>query len=165
MLRWSKIRKKDIANGPGTRVSIWVQGCPFKCKGCFNQNTWDPNAGHVLGEKVTKQLIELGNNPDIVGYSILGGEPLLNCNDMLQLIQLIRNTYPDKTIWMWTGYKYENLNEQQMKIINLIDVLVDGQFIEELKDPSLKFRGSSNQRLIDIKQTLANNKITILKEG
>ena len=164
MLRWSAIRKKDIANGPGTRVSIWVQGCPFHCKGCFNPETWDPDAGHVLGPKVLKQFLDLGNDIDIVGYSILGGEPLLNCKDMLQLIKQIRSIHPNKTIWMWTGYIYENLSKEQLKVIKLIDVLVDGQFIEELKNPNLRFRGSSNQRIIDIKQTLANNTIVIRED-
>ncbi len=164
MLRWSAIRRKDIANGPGTRVSIWVQGCPFHCKGCFNPETWNPDAGHVLGPKVLKQFLDLGNDIDIVGYSILGGEPLLNCKDMLQLIKQIRSTHPDKTIWMWTGNTYENLSEEQLEVVKLIDVLVDGQFVEELKNPNLRFRGSSNQRIIDIKQTLANNTIVIKED-
>jgi anaerobic ribonucleoside-triphosphate reductase activating protein len=164
MLRWSKIRKKDIANGPGTRVSIWVQGCPFKCKGCFNQNTWDPNAGHVLGEKVTKQLIELGNNPDIVGYSILGGEPLLNCKDMLQLVKTIKQVHPDKNIWMWTGNTFENLNDEQLNVLQYVDVLVDGPFIEELKNPNLKFRGSSNQRIIDLKLSFSTKSLVLMED-
>ena len=164
MLRWSAIRRKDIANGPGTRVSIWVQGCPFHCKGCFNPETWDPDAGHVLGPKVLKQFLELGNNTDIVGYSILGGEPLLNCKDMLQLIEQIKSTHPEKTIWMWTGNTYENLSEEQLEIVKLIDVLVDGPFVEELKNPNLRFRGSSNQRIIDVQKTLANNRIVIKED-
>ena len=90
MLRWSKMRKEDIANGPGMRVSIWVQGCNLHCPGCFNPSTWDPNAGHVLGPKVTQQFIELGKHKSIVGYSILGGEPLLNCEEMLQLVRKIK---------------------------------------------------------------------------
>ena len=162
MLRWSAIRKQDIANGPGTRVSIWVQGCPFHCKGCFNPETWNPDAGHVLGPKVLKQFLDFGNNNYIFGYSILGGEPLLNCKDMLQLVMAIKEKYPNKTIWMWTGFKYEDLTNEQKEILKYIDVLVDGQFIDELKNPNLKFRGSSNQRIIDIKQSLANNNITLI---
>lgn len=162
MLRWSAIRKQDIANGPGIRVSIWTQGCPFHCNGCFNKETWDPDAGHILGPKVLKQFLDFGNDSMISGYSILGGEPLLNCKDMLQLVKEIRLSHPDKNIWMWTGYKFENLSKEQLEVIKLIDVLVDGQFIDSLKNPNLKFRGSYNQRIIDIQKTLANNKITTI---
>ena len=163
MLRWSAIRNKDIANGPGTRVSIWVQGCPFHCKGCFNPETWNPDAGHVLGPKVLKQFLDFGKQ-DVFGYSILGGEPLLNCNDMLQLVKVIKETYPDKTIWMWTGNTFENLNEEQLEVLKYVDVLVDGQFIEELKNPNLKFRGSSNQRIIDLKQTFATKNLVLMED-
>ena len=154
MLRWSKIRKEDIANGPGMRVSIWVQGCNLHCPGCFNPSTWDPNAGHILGPKVTQQFIELGKPKSIVGYSILGGEPLLNCEEMLQLVRKIKNTYPKKTIWMWTGFTYENLTEAQLEVLKYIDVLVDGPFKQELKNPNLKFKGSTNQRIIDVQSSL-----------
>lgn len=162
MLRWNAIRREDIANGPGTRVSIWVQGCNFRCKGCFNPNTWDAEGGHILGPKVLKQFLELGNNPNVVGYSILGGEPLLNCSDMLQLVKEIKTAHPDKTIWMWTGFVFEELSNEQKEIMKYIDVLVDGRFDEELRDPNLKFRGSSNQRIIDVQNTLKTKRTIIL---
>lgn len=161
MLKWSAIRKQDIANGPGTRVSIWVQGCNFHCKNCFNPETWDPNAGHVLGPKVLKQFLDLGNQ-EIAGYSILGGEPLLNCKEMLQLVKKIKEIHPNKTIWMWTGYLYENLSPEQMEVLKYVDVLIDGRFVDDLKNPNLKFRGSSNQRVINVQQTLKTNVITII---
>lgn len=164
MLRWSMIRRKDIANGPGTRVSIWVQGCPFHCKGCFNPDTWDPDAGHVLGPKVLKQFLDFGNDIDIVGYSILGGEPLLNCKDMLQLVKTIKQTHPDKNIWMWTGNTFENLNDEQLNVLQYVDVLVDGPFIEELKNPNLKFRGSSNQRIIDLKLSFSTKSLVLMED-
>lgn len=161
MLRWSKIRKEDIANGPGMRVSIWVQGCHRQCPGCFNPETWDPNAGHVLGPKVTAQLIDLGKSKSITGYSILGGEPLLHCDEMLQLVKKIKDTYPKKTIWMWTGYTYEDLSVEQLKVLQYVDILVDGPFKQELRNPNLRFKGSSNQRIIDVQKTLNSDSVVL----
>lgn len=149
-MNWAKIRKEDVANGPGIRVSIWIQGCNRRCLNCFNPETWDATKGHILGPKVLKQFLDFGDNDNVVGYSILGGEPLLFPNEMLQLVRAIKERHPDKTIWMWTGFTYESLNDDQLKVLHYIDYLVDGAFIEDLKNPDLAFRGSSNQRILKI---------------
>lgn len=165
MLRWSAMRAEDIANGPGIRTSIWVQGCPFHCKNCFNEETWDPNGGHILTNDIIDLFIKQGSKSYIKGFSILGGEPLfINSEDMLKFVLLLKNDCPDKTIWMWTGYKYEDLRDNQLEIVRLVDVLVDGPFDYSLKNPNLRFRGSSNQRIINIPETIKTKEVILLKE-
>ena len=161
-MRYFKARSEDISNGPGIRVSIWVQGCSRHCPECFNPETWDFNGGKLFNDKIKKQFLDLANKDKIVGFSILGGEPLQQGDDMLDLVKSMKEQYPNKTIWMWTGYKYEDLNNKQLEIINYIDVLVDGEFISNQKSPNERFKGSSNQRIIDVKKTLETNKISIL---
>jgi anaerobic ribonucleoside-triphosphate reductase activating protein len=161
-MRYFKARSEDISNGPGIRVSIWVQGCNRHCPECFNPETWDFNGGKLFNDKIKKQFLDLANKDKIVGFSILGGEPLQQGDDMLDLVKSMKEQYPNKTIWMWTGYKYEDLNNKQLEIINYIDVLVDGEFISNQKSPNERFKGSSNQRIIDVKKTLETNKISIL---
>lgn len=160
-MRWNKIRQEDIANGPGVRVSIFVQGCTHNCKGCFNPETHDFNSGRLFDEHIEKQFLDLAKSKTIVGFSILGGEPLEQGEDMLNLVRHIKEKYPSKTIWMWTGYIYEELTKEQMEIVKLIDVLVDGPFDINKKCPGKRFRGSTNQRIIDVKQTLELGTITI----
>ena len=160
-MRYFKVRSTDISNGPGIRISIWVQGCSRHCPGCFNPETWDFNGGKLFSQHAKEQFLKLANDKDIVGFSILGGEPLQQGNDMLDLVKSMKEEYPDKTIWMWTGYTYEELTDEQREIVNYIDVLVDGSFVESKKCPSKRFRGSSNQRIIDIKKTLETNSIVI----
>ncbi len=143
----------DISNGEGIRVSLFVQGCRFHCKGCFNKETWDFNGGKEWTKDIEQEFIELGERKYIDGYSILGGEPLAQDQQILELVKKIK-THTGKSIWMWTGFEFENLNEFQKEAISYVDVLVDGKFVEELKDMKLQFRGSSNQRIIDIKETL-----------
>lgn len=155
----AKIRCEDIANGPGIRVSIYVQGCSRHCKDCFNKETWDFNGGKPFTKGLKQKFLELGKPKQIVGFSILGGEPLEQGEEMLDLVLSIKENHPTKTIWMWTGYKYEELSEQQLKIVKELDVLVDGEFVLNLKNPNRIFRGSSNQRLIDIKKTVETNNI------
>ena len=161
-MRWAMIRKEDISNGPGIRTSIYVQGCSHHCKGCFNPETWDFNSGNLWTKEIQNKFIALANSKTIVGFSILGGEPLQQGEEMLELVTKIKNTYPDKSIWMWTGYRYEELNELQTRIVSKVDVLIDGKFEIENKNPSLRFRGSSNQRVIDIHETILNDKIVLL---
>ena len=161
-MRYFKARSEDISNGPGIRVSIWVQGCNRHCPECFNPETWDFNGGKLFNDKIKKQFLDLANKDKIVGFSILGGEPLQQGDDMLDLVKSMKEQYPNKTIWMWTGYKYEDLNNKQLEIISYIDVLVDGEFISNQKSPNERFKGSSNQRIIDVKKTLETNKISIL---
>ena len=162
MMRYAKIRATDIANGPGIRVSLFVQGCSHQCPGCFNQDTWDFNSGRIFNRRVKIQFLDLANkDKNIVGFSILGGEPLQQGADMLDLVKSIKEEFPNKTIWMWTGYKFEELNEEQLEIISYIDVLVDGRFIESEKCLKERFRGSYNQRIIDVQKTLALKEVQL----
>ena len=166
-MKYSKIRKMDISNGEGVRVSLFVQGCSFHCKNCFNQETWDFNGGKEFTTAEVQKIIELANKDYIAGLSVLGGEPLHpnNIESVSMLCEYFKFKHPEKSIWVWTGFKYEDIikMENNYNIFNYIDVLVDGQFEEDKKDLTLKWRGSSNQRVIDCKKSLAKNKI-ILKE-
>lgn len=160
-MRFAQIRKEDISNGPGIRVSLFVQGCNRHCDGCFNPETWDYDKGQIFNRRIQELFLDLGKEKKITGFSILGGEPLDQDERMLELIKKIKERYPDKTIWMWTGHTYEDLTDEQMEIVKLIDVLVDGPFIISQKCPGKRFRGSMNQRIIDIKKTLKSGTITI----
>lgn len=160
-MRFAQIRKEDISNGPGIRVSLFVQGCNRHCDGCFNPETWDYDKGQIFNRRIQELFLDLGKEKRITGFSILGGEPLDQDERMLELIKKIKECYPDKTIWMWTGHTYEDLTDEQMEIVKLIDVLVDGPFIISQRCPSKRFRGSMNQRIIDIKKTLESGIITI----
>ena len=160
-MRFAQIRKEDISNGPGIRVSLFVQGCNRHCDGCFNPETWDYDKGQIFNRRIQELFLDLGKEKKITGFSILGGEPLDQDGRMLELIKKIKERYPDKTIWMWTGHTYEDLTDEQMEIVKLIDVLVDGPFIISQKCQGKRFRGSINQRIIDIKKTLESGTITI----
>ncbi len=162
-MRIAQVRKEDVANGPGIRVSMHVQGCSRHCKDCFNKETWDFNGGVLLTDELKEKFLELGNKKKIVGFSILGGEPLEQGMDMLYLLQDIRKAYPEKSIWMWTGFKYEELSQEQLEIVKEIDVLVDGEFVTKLKSSNRHFMGSSNQRLIDIHKTLVADTVVLFK--
>ena len=166
-MKYAKIRKMDISNGEGVRVSLFVQGCSFHCKNCFNQETWDFNGGKEFTTAEIQKIIELANKDYIAGLSVLGGEPLHpnNIESVSMLCQYFKFKYPKKSIWVWTGFKYEDILKmgENYNIFDYIDVLVDGQFEEDKKDLTLKWRGSSNQRVIDCKKSLAENKV-ILKE-
>ena len=159
-MRFAQIRKEDISNGPGIRVSLFVQGCNRHCDGCFNPETWDYNGGKIFNRRIQELFLDLGKEKRITGFSILGGEPLDQDEHMLELIKQIKERYPDKTIWMWTGYTYEELTDKQMEIVKLLDVLVDGPFIISKRCPNKRFRGSMNQRIIDIKKTIKSGTIT-----
>lgn len=166
-MRYAKIRKMDISNGEGVRVSLFVQGCSFHCKNCFNPETWDFNGGKDFTTVEVDKIIKLCNKDYIAGLSILGGEPLHpnNIESVSMLCEYFKFKYPNKTIWLWSGFRYEDIlnRENNYDILNLIDILVDGQFEIDKKDLNLKWRGSSNQRVIDCKKSLLENKI-ILKE-
>ncbi len=163
-MHYNKIRKMDISNGPGVRVSIFVQGCTFHCKNCFNPETHDFNGGKEFDDDTIKKVLDLCQNDSIRGLSILGGEPLhpKNIEEVTRLAKTFKETYPNKDIWVWTGFHFEDLKEKE--IFHYIDVLVDGQFDEELKDPRLKWRGSSNQRVIDIKRSLKTKRVEPYRE-
>ena len=166
-MKYAKIRKMDISNGEGVRVSLFVQGCSFHCKNCFNPETWNFDGGKFFTDIEKEKIIKLVNKDYIAGLSILGGEPLHpnNIEAVSDVCKNLKKIYPNKTIWLWTGFKYEDIlkRENNCNILNYIDVLVDGQFEENKKDLTLKWKGSSNQRVIDCKKSLAENKV-ILKE-
>lgn len=149
-MRYARIRKMDVSNGPGVRASLWTQGCHFHCDGCFNKETWDYNAGREYTQETEDKIIDTCKKKHIVGLSILGGEPLSECNlkELKKLLQRFRKETSEKDVWLWTGYKYENLSKEQLEVANLCDVIVDGQFIDSKKDLDLQYRGSSNQRVI-----------------
>ena len=162
-MKYAKIRRTDISNGLGIRVSIFVQGCIFHCKGCFNEDTWDFNGGKEFTEDTLNILLDLCKSEHIQGLSILGGEPLhpFNRNTVYKITKKFKEKYPDKDIWLWSGYEYEVIPDE---LLEYVDVLVDGQFEIDKADPNLKYRGSANQRVIDIKETLKTGNM-ILKEN
>ena len=161
-MRYNLIRKMDISNGPGVRVSIFMQGCSFHCKNCFNQETWDFEGGQEFTDDTINKVLELCNKPEVKGLSILGGEPMhpTNIDGTTKLAKAFKEKYPEKTIWTWTGFKYEDIKDKD--VFNYIDVLIDGQYKDELHDPTLKWKGSSNQRVIDIKESKKENKICLV---
>ena len=156
-MNYSSIRQLDIANGPGCRVSIFVSGCEHRCKNCFNPETWNFSYGKAFTDQTLEALLELLKPEHISGLSILGGEPLhpQNREGVLDIVRKVKSVYPSKSIWIWTGYLWEEVSS--FLIGSVVDVVVDGQFIEELKDLRLKYRGSSNQRVIDVNSSTLTN--------
>lgn len=162
-MRYNQIREMDISNGPGVRVSIFMQGCHFHCKNCFNKETWDFEGGEEFTEDTIKRVLQLSNKEYIKGLSILGGEPMHpnNIEGTTKLAKAFKEEYPDKTIWVWSGYRFdEDLKDKE--VLNYIDVLVDGTYKEELHNPTLKWKGSSNQRVIDVQKSLEQEEITLI---
>lgn len=157
------IEKSSISNGPGVRVVLWVSGCTCRCKGCQNPESWDFNAGKLFDKAAKQELFDALNKPYIRGITFSGGHPLEkeNRNKVYQLCKEIKKNFPTKDIWLYTGYTLENL--QSYVILEYIDVLIDGPYIEEQRDITLKFRGSKNQRLIDVKETLKQGKIITIQ--
>ena len=164
-MRYAKIRKMDISNGPGVRVSIFFQGCSFHCKNCFNPETWDFDGGLEFNNDVIDEIIDLCKEDHIAGLSILGGEPMHpnNIDGTIQLAKRFKEVYPNKTIWAWSGFLYDEYVKDK-DVVHYLDVLVDGQFVDELRNPNLKWRGSSNQRVIDVQKSLKNNKVVLYCE-
>lgn len=170
-MRYASIRSMDISNGEGVGVSLFVQGCHFHCKNCFNQDTWDFSGGKGWNREIEDEFMKLVNRPYIKRVSLLGGEPLADENvlDIMRLINRIKTECPDKKIWCYTGYTWEqifpivnpylNLTQAEMTRQNAVkncDILVDGRFVEEEKDLSLEFRGSKNQKIIDVKERITS---------
>lgn len=160
-MRYSQIRSMDISNGEGIGIALFTQGCKFHCKNCFNQETWDLNGGKLFDQETENKFLSLLNNKFITRVSILGGEPLLNPYEIFLLCEKIKEKRHDVKIWIYSGYTYEEIikSRELTKAIINSDILVDGRFIDKLKDFNLLFRGSSNQRIIDVKQSLKNNKV------
>ena len=151
-MNYAKIKKVDIANGPGVRVSLFVSGCRNHCKGCFNPETWDFDYGRPFTRATEDEIIEALRPSWIQGISILGGEPTEeeNAAVLIPFLKRVRAALPDKDIWLYSGYTYEALRDKE--ILTLVDVLVDGPFLLEQKDAGLAFRGSRNQRIIDLRE-------------
>jgi len=151
-MNYAEIKKVDIANGPGVRVSLFVSGCRNHCKGCFNPETWDFDYGRPFTRATEDEIIKALRPSWIQGLSILGGEPTEeeNAAVLIPFLKRVRAALPDKDIWLYSGYTYEALRDKE--ILTLVDVLVDGPFLLELKDAGLAFRGSRNQRIIDLKE-------------
>ena len=156
-MNYCGIKKADIANGPGVRVSLFVSGCRNRCPGCFQPETWDFGYGEAFTEKTENELLKALRPSWIQGLSILGGDPMEPENQaaLLPFLQRVRAELPGKDVWLYTGYRLEEI--QQSPLLPFVDVIVDGPFIEAEKDISLAFRGSRNQRIIDLKQWRSSN--------
>ena len=175
-MNYATIKWYDIANGEGVRISLFVSGCTHQCKNCFNKIAWDFEYGELFDEAVQEKILNELSNGYIAGLSLLGGEPLEPQNQaaLYPFIEKVKSTYPNKTIWCYTGFVFDEktgvLKETEkntiytQKLISMFDVLVDGPFVEELKDIRLTFRGSANQRLIDVKRTLQAGKFVSYME-
>ena len=160
-MRYHNITKDDMLNGDGLRVVLWVAGCSHCCKGCHNPITWDPNGGLVFDEAAKQEIFEQLEQPYISGITFSGGDPLHSANrvDVRNLMAEIKQKYPDKTIWLYTGDSWENI--KHYPIMQYIDVLVDGEFVQEKKDTKLLWKGSKNQRVINVQKTLKQTDISV----
>lgn len=168
-MNYADIKKIDVANGEGVRVSVFVSGCNHHCKGCFNQCAWDFNYGKKFTEKEEQQIIDYMNHDYISGLSLLGGEPLepKNQEGLLPLVKKVKEKFPNKNIWCYTGFDFEKdvvekmvkNNETTRELLKYIDIIVDGKFEEDKKDLKLQFRGSSNQKIVDVKKSLQTGQI------
>ena len=183
-MRYNQIRECDIANGEGIGVALFVQGCRFACKNCFNPDTWDFNGGKEWTQDTEDKLIELANKPYIKRLSILGGEPLAdeNLDGVLHLANRFRLLFPNKTIWIYSGYTWESIVysrmphppkhstkeflywNQRMEIVSKCDILVDGRYIDSQRNPSKKWAGSDNQRVIDVQKSINNQSIILYEK-
>ncbi len=171
-MNYALIRKNDIANGPGVRVSLFVSGCRHHCKGCFNPETWNFSYGKPFGEETIAEILSALDHGHITGLSLLGGEPFEPENQemLVRLTSAVRESFPDKTIWCYSGFSFENellagkVGDPAIAraLLSNLDVLVDGKFMEELKNPALLFRGSSNQNIIDVQKSLMENRLVPL---
>ncbi len=170
-MNYATIKWYDVSNGPGVRVSLYVSGCRNHCKNCFNPETWDFNYGKPFTEEVEKSIINGLRPPYIKGFTLLGGDPFEPENQLVlaPFLKRLRKEFPEKSFWCFTGYDYERDlltgklgdAERVEEMLECLDVLVDGKFVEELKDLNLRFRGSSNQRIILLKPSLAQDKIVL----
>ena len=170
-MNYANIKWYDIANGPGVRVSLFVSGCRNHCKNCFNPETWDFEYGKPFTEEVEDKILKALEPEYIRGFTLLGGDPFEpeNCEALVPFMRRLRKLYPDKSVWCYTGYDLERDlltgkkgdAETVLKLLRTVDVLVDGRFVEELKDLNLRFRGSSNQRIIALKESLKKDKLVL----
>lgn len=171
-MHYGNIKSADIANGPGVRVTLFVSGCTHHCKNCFNPETWDFEYGNVFDDTVEEKIFSDLDHSYIEGLTLLGGEPMepTNQHALLPFLKRVKERFPNKTIWSYTGYVYDKdlvaggraHTKDTDELLSLLDVLVDGPFVQQLKNLMLKFRGSSNQRLIDMKTTLETGVVTTI---
>lgn len=161
-MNYGQIRKYDIANGPGIRTSIFVTGCHINCKNCFNKDYQNPNFGKKWTKETSYALVSYLNDPNVSGLTILGGEPFEHAVDLYKIVKEVKKQI-DKSIWIYSGFTFENLlkNKDSKNLLSLVDVLVDGPFIESKKNLNLAFRGSSNQRIIDVKDSITSGKVIL----
>lgn len=170
-MNYGNIKYNDIANGEGVRTTLFVSGCTHHCKNCFNPETWNFNYGKPFTREVEDEIIVSLNPAHINGLTLLGGEPMepINQQALLPFVKRVKAAYPNKTIWCYSGYLFDSEllgngrahGPNTLELLSYIDVLVDGEFKEELKDITLRFKGSSNQRVIDVKQSLKQNKVVL----
>lgn len=162
-MRYNKIRRYDVTNGPGVRTTIFVSGCTHNCEDCFNKELQDFEYGDIWSQKSENEFIDYVSNPMVVGINVLGGEPLQQIMDdsLLDLLKRVKNEFPEKSIWLWTGDLFEEAieNEKKLAIIEQVDVIIDGQFQKDKRNIKLKYRGSENQRVINVKESLEKNEI------
>ena len=169
-MNYATIKPRDVANGPGVRVSLFVSGCTHRCVGCFNAEAWDFQYGEPFDEAVADRILRELEPSYVKGFSLLGGEPFEPCNQVVlaPLLERIRQTYPEKSIWCYSGYDFDRdllpcrLGDPAVnrRMLACLDVLVDGRFVQELKDLNLRFRGSSNQRILDVPASLRERRAT-----
>lgn len=173
-MHYATIKNCDIANGPGVRVSLFVSGCTHRCKGCFNEVAWDFDYGEPFTDETVEQILQMLKHTYIRGLTILGGEPFepQNQEAILGLLRTIKKTYPQKSIWAFSGYLFEQITSGKLgkwevtkEYLSYLDVLVDGPFVEEKKNLNLRFRGSENQRLIDVPASLEQGIIVVWDDG
>lgn len=173
-MNYASIKPVDIADGPGVRVSLFVSGCTHYCEGCFNSEAWDFEYGTPFDQSVIEKILEMINHEYIAGLTLLGGEPMHPRNQemLLMLVRQVRTRFPEKSIWCYTGYDFETdilgtmMKESAVtrELVSLIDVIVDGKFVQEQKNLSLKFRGSENQRILNVKESLKEEKAVWVSE-
>lgn len=160
-MNYHKITKTDVANGPGIRVVLWVSGCEHHCPGCHNPQTWDEKSGKIFNDDTKVELFKALDNPYIAGVTFSGGDPLHpnNIETVTTLAQEIKEKFPEKNIWLYTGYEWEKIKEYV--IMKYVDVIVEGKFIQAQRNISLKWRGSSNQRVINVKKSKENDTVVL----
>lgn len=166
-MKYAQIREIDITNGSGIGVALFTQGCPYHCKNCFNPETWDFNKGMVWTKEIENKIIELLKPEYITRLTILGGEPLIerNIEPLTALLKRVKGIYPDKQVWLYTGGDFEVLEGLYEEIFQYIDILIDGRYIDDLRDYKLKWRGSSNQRIIDVQASLKSGNVVFSSEN
>ena len=172
-MNYATIKNCDIANGPGVRISLFVSGCTHHCKGCFNEVAWDFDYGEPFTQQTIRTILDMMKPGYIKGLTLLGGEPFepQNQGPIVELLRQVKKAYPQKNIWAFSGYLYEKITSHTLgdwavtqEFLSYLDVLVDGPFVEEKKNLALRFRGSENQRLIDMPATLASGKIVLWED-